>query len=188
LGTVIDAVRVRSIGGMDRGKYLLTGPPGSGKSTVISRCADLLRGRGLRVGGISTPELRMGGRRVGFRVVDLASGREALMAGVDRPSTHRVGRYGVDVPAFESVAIPALEDAEERFDVLCVDEIGRMELCSAQFRARILELLSSPIPMVAAVHRDYAGIYERYGTLIWVSPENREELPMSLASQILRCL
>lgn len=167
-------------------KYLLTGLPGSGKSTVIMRCVELLRAGGLRVGGISTPELREDGRRIGFKVVDLASGKEALMAGVKIPSNHRVGRYGVDVQSFESVALPALDEPEKRFDVVCIDEIGRMELYSTMFRRRILELLAGPIHLIAAVHRDYATLYGRYGTLLWVSRENREGLPTSLASQILR--
>ncbi len=173
-------------GGLDRGKYLLTGLPGSGKSTVIMRCVSLLRARGLRVGGISTPELREGGRRIGFKVVDLSSGREAIMAEADRPLLHRVGRYGVDISAFESVAIPALNGAERRFDVICIDEIGRMELFSTRFKGRILELLSGPIILIAAVHRDYASLYGRYGTLLWVSKENREGLPLTLASRIMR--
>ncbi|MEM2892652.1 MAG: NTPase [Candidatus Bathyarchaeia archaeon] len=167
-------------------KYLLTGLPGSGKSTVIMRCVGLLRMEGLRVGGISTPELREKGRRIGFKVVDLASGREALMAGVNIPSIHRVGRYGVDIAAFESVALPALDDAEKRFDVVVIDEIGRMEFYSTMFRRRIIELLKGPITLIAAVHRDYADLYGKYGTLLWISQENRDELPMSLASQVLR--
>ncbi len=171
---------------LDKRKYLLTGPPGSGKSTVIMRCVGLLRMEGLRIGGISTPELREKGRRIGFKIVDLASGREAIMAGVDIPSIHRVGRYGVDVTAFESVALPALDGAEKRFDVVFIDEIGRMELYSNLFSRRIIELLTGPVTLIAVVHRDYADLYGKYGALFWVSQENRDALPLSLASQVLR--
>jgi hypothetical protein len=46
--------------------FLLTGRPGSGKSTVIGRTVELLRERGVRVGGVVCPEVREGGGRVGF--------------------------------------------------------------------------------------------------------------------------
>ena len=78
---------------MKEGKFFLTGPPGSGKSTVLLRCVEKLRGLGFTVGGIATPELRLGGRRVGFNVIDLSSGQKALMAGDEVSSWLRVGKY-----------------------------------------------------------------------------------------------
>ena len=173
---------------MGKGKYLLTGSPGSGKSTVMSRCAEQLCALGITVGGISTPEIRRGGRRVGFSVVDLASGRRGLLAGTDIASKLRVGRYGVDLEGFESVALPALDHAERRCDVVCVDEVGRMELFSDTFRRRVEALLRGDKPMIAVVHRSYVGSYGGWGTLFHVSPENRERLPSRIAAGIMEDL
>ncbi|MFZ1060598.1 MAG: nucleoside-triphosphatase, partial [Candidatus Rokuibacteriota bacterium] len=44
---------------------LITGNPGSGKTTVIRRVAAALSGR--RLGGFYTEEIRVGGERRGFR-------------------------------------------------------------------------------------------------------------------------
>ncbi len=169
---------------MGLGKFFLTGPPGSGKSTVFLRCIDLIRGTGFTVGGISTPEIRSRGRRVGFSVVDLATGDTGVLAGVEVDSRLRVGRYGVDLIGFESVALPALDHAEEKCDLVCIDEIGRMELFSARFERRVEELLGGPKPMQSVLHRNYVGRYGGWGEIFRVSPENRDGLPKKVASVI----
>lgn len=163
-------------------KIFLTGPPGSGKSTAFMRSVELLRGLGFTVGGVATPEIRGRGRREGFSVVDLATGRRGMLAGVDTPSNFRVGRYGVDVSGFESVALPALCHAVESCDVVCIDEIGRMELFSKPFEQKVEEVIRGPKPMVSVLHRDYVGAYGRWGKLFNVSKENREGLPHLVVS------
>ncbi|KON29228.1 hypothetical protein AC482_07110 [miscellaneous Crenarchaeota group-15 archaeon DG-45] len=170
---------------MDEKKFFLTGPPGSGKSTALLRCVEGLRGRGFTVGGISTPELRREGRRIGFGVVDLASGARALMAGTEVVSSLRVGRYGVDLAGFESVALPALDHAEESCDVVCIDEIGPMELFSGPFKRSVEALIRGPKSMVAVLHRRYAGAYGGGGTLLHVTPENRERLPLLIVGRLV---
>jgi len=166
-------------------RFLLTGMPGSGKSTVVQRCVERLRSGGLTVGGISTPEVRRGGRRVAFMVVDLASGRRGLMASVDIKSPYRVGRYGVDVEGFEAIALPALRYAEESCDVICIDEIGRMELYSKAFEELVRRILSGSKPVIAVVHRRYASAYRRYGELLWVTRERVDELASHIVGEFL---
>ena len=163
-------------------KLFLTGLPGSGKSTVMLKCVEGLRGLGFEVGGITTPEIRIGGTRAGFSVVDLASGRMASMAGVNTISRFRVGRYGVDLEAFESVALPAICNAERSGDVVCVDEIGHMELFSDAFRKKAELLIRGPKPMIAVLHRNYVGEYGGWGRLFIVAPDTREHLPDEVVS------
>lgn len=165
-------------------KFFLTGCPGSGKSMLLLRCVEGLRRLGYTVGGIATPELRRDGRRVGFNVVDLASGQRAVLAGVEVASSFRVGRYGVDLMGFESVALPALDYAEGICDVICIDEIGRMELFSRSFKRRVEELIRGPKPMIAVLHRRYAETYSGGGTLFHVSPDNREQLVQLIVKRV----
>lgn len=169
-----------------KGKFFLTGPPGSGKSTVFIKCTEQLKRLGYTVGGISTPEIRSRGRRVGFSIVDLATHQMALLAGIDVSSSFRVGRYGVDLSGFESVALPALDYAGDSCDVICIDEIGRMELLSKHFKRRVEELIRGPKPMFSVLHRNYISTYGRFGTLLHVSPENRERLPLLVVSGLER--
>jgi nucleoside-triphosphatase len=103
---------------------LLTGRPGIGKTTVIRRLADLLASPALA--GFYTDEIRLAGQRQGFRVTAF-SGVSEVMAHTQIRSPHRVGRYGVDVDAFERIVLPELTRPA---DALLIDEIGRMECFS----------------------------------------------------------
>lgn len=165
-------------------KFLLTGLPGSGKSTVVLRCVEKLRDRGLRVGGISTPEVKRSGRRVGFEVVDLSTGRRGILAAIGIRSRYMVGKYGVDVEGFEAVALPALRYAEEVCDIVCIDEIGRMELYSKPFEELVRRILGGVKPVIAVIHRRYARAYSVYGELIWVSREKINRLVSYIVAEL----
>jgi len=73
--------------------YLLTGRPGTGKTSLIKEAASAAGGK---AGGFYTEEIRSGGSRQGFRLITL-DGDEAVLAHINIPSPHRVSRYGVDV-------------------------------------------------------------------------------------------
>ena len=80
---------------------LLMGVPGIGKTTVIRRVAARLKGR--RLGGFYTEEIRENGVRRGFRLVEF-DGTARVIAHVDFPKVHRVGKYRVDVEAIDVAA------------------------------------------------------------------------------------
>ena len=115
---------------------LITGRPGSGKTTLVRTVIEQL---GARAGGFYTRETRGDdGRRTGFEIVTL-SGETARLAGVDITGPQGVGHYGVDIEALERVAVPALEAAIESDALVVVDEIGKMELLSARFQRALVE-------------------------------------------------
>ncbi len=91
-----------------------------GKTTLVRRMAARLGG--LRVAGFTTEEIREGGRRLGFRIVDFEA-RDRIMARVDFPGPARVGRYGVDVAAIEAIAATSLAP-DPAVDLDVVDELG----------------------------------------------------------------
>jgi len=112
---------------------LITGPPASGKSTLIQ---DLIKGK--QVCGIITPEIRKDNERWGFKVIDIKTGKEGILASIDiRP--HVVSKYGIHVDEFERIAIPAIESGiRTNSAIIVIDEIGSMELFSEKFK-RIIE-------------------------------------------------
>ena len=159
---------------------LVTGRPGSGKTTLVVRLVEGLGADGFKAAGFVTEEIREGSLRKGFMVRDLR-GSEAVLAHVDFRGEYRVGKYGVDVEAFEKVALQALRKARGEADLLVVDEIGRMELASASFRSTLLEFLDMHVPLVATVHagRDAfsASLRERDDVVLYrVGPSNRDHL------------
>ena len=119
--------------------HLLTGRPGTGKTSLIKQVAARMKGR---AGGFYTEEIRTRGIRQGFRLVTL-DGEEAILAHVDIHSQYRVSKYGVDLEGLEGVGVPALHRAARHYDLVVIDEIGRMELFSAKFREAVSEVINS---------------------------------------------
>jgi nucleoside-triphosphatase len=165
-------------------KIFLTGLPKSGKSTVLIKTIELLRKRGLKVGGFITPEIKEKGRRTGFYVKDVFSGAMEVFASVDFKIGPKLGKYCIDIAAFEKIALKAIDFALESCDVIAVDEIGRSEIFSENFKKKLGALMLMDKPLVAVLHRDFVEQFKQLGKVIEVTQENREKLPEELAKTI----
>ncbi len=119
--------------------YLLTGKPGTGKTSIIKQA---VAGMKSKAGGFYTEEIRSQGVREGFRLVTL-DGRSAILAHIDIRSRYGVSKYGVDIDSLDRVGVSALHQAAEECDLLVIDEIGKMELFSANFREAVLHIIDS---------------------------------------------
>jgi nucleoside-triphosphatase len=119
--------------------YLLTGRPGTGKTSLIKQVVAQMKGQ---AGGFYTEEIRRQGVREGFRLVTL-DGETAILAHVRIHGPHRVGKYGVDVEALDGVGVPALKRAAQHCDLVIVDEIGKMELFSPRFWEAVSRVIAS---------------------------------------------
>ncbi len=169
---------------------LLTGRPGIGKTTVIQAVADRL---GRQAGGFYTVEIREAGKRTGFRLTGIGSGKaeEGLLARVGLSSRYRVGRYGVKLDDLERVGVEAILRAVEEPEIalVVIDEIGKMELFSHAFRDAVQAALASPKPVLATIMAGRQPWIEalklRPDVIVTeVTPQNREALP----DQIVRWL
>ena len=127
---------------------LVMGKPGVGKTTLVERVLDELRGT-LRVAGFTTAEIRSpAGERLGFSIVTV-DGKRGELARLGLPSRVRVGRYGVDVEGFERLALPEL--GRRDVDLIVIDEIGKMECASGRFRRKVEDALDAPVNVLATV-------------------------------------
>jgi len=124
---------------------LVTGRPGIGKTSMVEAVA---REFAQVAGGFTTSEIRERGVCKGFRVTTL-DGKSAVFAHVSFAGLLRVGKYGVDVPAFEQLALSALEDAILGRRMVVIDEIGKMELASKLFCDVVQKALDSPAIVLA---------------------------------------
>ena len=117
-----------------------------------------------KVSGIITDEIREKGKRVGFYVEDISSKKKKIFASINF-SEPRVSKYGINVKAFEEIAISALK---READLYIIDEIGRMELYSKKFEDTVLEILTSKKDALATLHRKYIEKYKKSGDVIWL--------------------
>ncbi len=143
---------------------------------------------GPAVGGFYTEEKRDGNARVGFDVVT-PDGARAVLSRTTIRNKNRVGRYGVDIRSFETIAIPAIDNAVTQEKTVVIDEIGKMELFSRSFRERVLSALESASPVLAVIMlktNPFAdSIKARADTkLIRVTPANRDILPEQLVREL----
>jgi nucleoside-triphosphatase len=169
-------------------RLLVEARPGAGKTTALRRLAALLGERGVPLAGFTTEEMREQGRRLGFAVESL-DGRRATLAHVEFPGPPRVGRYGVDVEAFERIALPALRAPPE--GMLLIDELGKMELASERFARAVEALLEEPVALAATVHVARHPFTDRLRRrpdveLIRLTAANRDQLPAQLAERLAR--
>ena len=174
--------------------FLVTGRPGSGKTRVIQAAVELLRERGLKPGGIYCPEIRERGQRLGFKIIDLSTGEERILAHVNQPSGPRVSKYRVNVASVDELSERAIIRALQEADFVVIDEIAPMELHSEGFRRGVLAALDSPKPLLAVIHQrtrtGFIGEVKRRSDveIFEVTPGSRVELPRKLAELVLKSL
>lgn len=128
----------------------VTGHPGVGKTTLVER---VLAAVSLPVGGMITKEIRKVGRRVGFAVIDVATGREGVLAHIHLQEGPRLGRYRVNLRDLEEIGAAAIERAIQGCDLVVVDEVGPMELKSHRFIAAVERALAEARNLLVTVHR-----------------------------------
>jgi nucleoside-triphosphatase len=176
---------------MGSSTILVTGEPGSGKTTLIRRVISCLR---CEYGGFYTEEIREQGERVGFKLVTF-DGQEAILAHTAFEGTIRVGKYGVDLAALEEVGVASIKRAIAEKVVVVIDEIGPMELFSNLFCQAVLDALNSDRIVLGSIVKrsvDFADqIKSRPGiTLIEIDPRNRimkAEEVLDLMKETGRC-
>src|SRR5665647_549633 len=116
---------------------ILTGAPGVGKTTVLTKTVDGLKMKGVRVGGMITREVRENNVRVGFEILDLTNNKHGWLAHINGQGSPQVGKYHVNLNDLENIGAAAIAQAIEKCEVIAIDEIGPMELFSQKFKQAV---------------------------------------------------
>jgi nucleoside-triphosphatase len=149
---------------------------------VTRAVVERLRRAAVATGGFVTNEL-LGedDRRIGFEVCVLG-GPAATIARADELGAVQVGRYGVDIDAFEDIALRAVRETLDSGGVLVLDELGSMELASDRFVRLLAEVFEAPVSLLATVHLRQHPVTDAIKArsdveLVTVTAENRDALP-----------
>lgn len=173
---------------------LVTGPPGIGKTSVLHRTVKELNHRNYSVGGMVCREVREGGLRVGFEVMDLVTGQRGWLAHINQVTGPKVGKYRVNLIDLDFIGAGSISAAVQNADILAIDEIGPMELLSKPFTNALLLAVNSNKPLFGTIHYKLSnsivdGIKKRDDTeIIKVTPENRPTLHDIVADKITNYL
>ena len=125
---------------------LVTGPPRCGKSTLIEK---LIVGIEKPMTGFFTREIREKGRRTGFSIMTL-DGKRGVLAHENIKSRFRVGKYGVNLEDIDHIAVPSMLPAKPD-EIVVIDEIGKMECFSSQFRQALMKILDSDQRVIGSI-------------------------------------
>ena len=165
-------------------KVVLTGKPGTGKTTVIKKVVLQLKEK---AEGFYTEEFRdKTGKREGFNVITL-DGKKILLASKKIKTPFKVGSYSVNLEEFEETVLPALKRALNSRSIIIIDEIGKMELFSDRFAQIVKDIFSDENTTVIAtvpvknIHPIVSWIKKRPDVLLLeVDYKNRDTLPQKI--------
>ena len=181
-------------------KIGITGLPRSGKSAVLVKVLEMLTDERIReinsrggdghetdiIGGMRTEPISENSERVGYKVIDIITGDEGVIAHKEFDSRLRVLGYGLDLEALERVAIPAIEYAKNESEVLVIDEIGKFTVESEMFVNCVRGALEVDKPTLLTLHKKsrhplLQDIRRRDdGRILEVTPVNRALLPYKI--------
>ncbi len=176
--------------------FLITGNRGIGKTTLLLRILEELRGTRLKIGGVVSPPVFAGGdEKIGFQGEDVATGDQwalgRLNGSLDGP---RLGPWSFSSEGFR-LGISAVREAINlQADLIVLDEIGPLELIRGEGYAAVLpELPSSPVKILMLVVRPELinrfvsrFFQDNQPEVVEVTGENRQLLLYELVKKIMK--
>lgn len=170
----------------NRAKFLITGLPGSGKTTLVEKIIAELQSD-ITMSGFITREIRLEGQRLGFELRSL-EGRVAILSHVNLETPYRMGKYRVDLAGFENF-LGSIKFFAPEIRLVVVDEIGKMECLSERFREIVRQLLSGPAVLLATIPLHGNPFMEKIKAnpmvqVFEISHANREQLGQKLLLRI----
>jgi len=151
----------------------VTGNPRSGKSTLIQRLLGEISDK--KVSGFVTPEIKINDVRQGFKIIDLVSKEEEILASLNIKHGPSVSRYKVNVEGIDSIMDKFLGNYESS-EYVIIDEIGMMEFYSKKFRETVRMVLSSDKKVVATLSKKFLKEYKDKGQIYTLTRENFDDV------------
>jgi len=154
-------------------KIFITGESGVGKTTLIKEVSDILIKREFKISGFITTDLTSEGKRIGFNIIDINTKEERIFASKNIKTDFKFGSYYLNIKNLDEILNKVLK---RNYDILIIDEIGKMEFYSDNFKEKIDNLIKSETKILATLHRDFVEKYKRYGNIFLLTKGNSEKI------------
>lgn len=123
--------------------FAICGGAGSGKTTTLQRLCESFEDRGRRVGGVLQVAVQDGNLRVGYNLLDVATGEEFPFARRKSSYRSRGLSFTFDPGGWEWAA-HRIRRAAVQADVAVVDELGKLEARGSGHLPALRSALSAP--------------------------------------------
>jgi nucleoside-triphosphatase len=165
---------------------LLSGEPRVGKTTTLKKIIQMI-GESNCI-GFYTEEVRNEFDRIGFDCVSL-DGKRQRIADVNLQSDIRMGRYGIDIVAFEDFVLQSISNSSSTSKIIIIDEIGPIQFLSTKFKQQINNILTGPNCVIGTIfynkHPDIDEIKKIPGIKIYsMTSENRNTILENVIHEI----
>lgn len=166
---------------------MLTGPRGAGKTTAAQTTLEMLEADDLA--GYFTEPMGDPVDPKGHLMHPMGYPARTI-AHVNSAKGPRVGRFRVNVEAFERDGVAALRDAAAGTNIIIMDEIGRFEEHAPNFVAAIHACLDAPAPVLGVLSAHGGSVVEAIAArpdvrLVPVEEASRDLLPAALSSALI---
>ena len=139
-------------------------------------------------------EVREGGVRVGFEIMDFSTEQRGWLAHINQSTGPKISKYRVNLTDLDAIGVSSILEAIRSADMIIVDEIGPMELASSAFRDAVTQAAESSKPLLGTIHfglRDslVSSLKKREDAEIFeVTYENRETLHNLIIDKVVQSL
>ena len=166
---------------------LITGLPRVGKTTLIT---NIIKEMDKKVIGFITEEIKENNRRIGFEIRTY-SGQQMLLASKrNTTSRYRVASYGVYLENIDSVVNSLASKLNStEYDLIIIDEIGKMELFSSKFKTFVMNCLEKKkvLGTIMLKDNDFSKTVKmREDTILFeITVSNREEMRSKIMELVI---
>jgi len=153
-------------------KIFLTGKTGLGKTAIIE---EVLKRTSLSYGGFQTKAYLKEGKLVGFKIVDLVTKKEEIIALLSETGII------INPEGFERLGVEAIKRGMEEKKLIIMDELGFMELAAPNFQNKVWEALRNDKPVLGVMKMHKNDFLDKirdgnHVQIICVTENNRERI------------
>lgn len=126
---------------------IITGGVAQGKTTLLRQLVEILKKRNIKIGGFYAERIMEDGMTMGYQLVNCDTGEVVDFLSTDANSgTETIGKFYINTKSLEQ-GREWLEKAKH-YDLMAIDEIGKLELQGRGWAAAFSELLAQQVPLV----------------------------------------